>query len=131
MNGDTVKETTENKQYSLKQDELKKPSGITGDTLKEQYHIIVLDMNHIRCYITMSKQKKGTMKTGYKIKSVSATLGKLSHKQIHEAFLSGITRHSSAGIHKIYPETACRMYLFFNPAAFYLPFHCHTGAAHE
>jgi len=35
----TVKETSGNKVYSLELDELKKPSNITGGTLKERYHI--------------------------------------------------------------------------------------------
>ena len=35
----TVKETAGNKIYSLELDELKKPSDITGGTLKERYHI--------------------------------------------------------------------------------------------
>ena len=35
----TVKETAGNKVYSLELDELKKPSDITGGTLKERYHI--------------------------------------------------------------------------------------------
>ena len=55
----------------------------------------------------------GTVKIIHDIKSISAKRRELLRKEAYEAFQSGITGHSFARTHKIYPETVYSWYRKF------------------